>query len=162
MRKYLLFSIGCAAALGLTACEKPAEDAATAEPAEKTTMEQLKEEGVKLEAAVAEKAEEAMLAVEEKGAEMTQAAAEMAESASEKAGEVTSEMIAQAEEWIAQAEEYIAQGKDDLAASIVAELEAIKPSLPESLQRQVDKLEAMLGGGTAAPEAAAGQAAPSE
>jgi hypothetical protein len=161
MNKNTLVFVGFVAAIGLSACEKPAgpEDEAAPAVEEKTAVEQLREKGEALTTEAKESAESAMAAAEEKRAEMAQAASEMAKAAEAKAGEVTSEMLAQAEEWIKEAKDYLAQGKDAMAATVLEQLEKMKSSLPESMQDEIDALRARLSG---SEEAASASGAASE
>jgi acyl-CoA reductase-like NAD-dependent aldehyde dehydrogenase len=154
----LLLAFVVTAAVGLTACEK-GEEAEPEQKApetgavseEKTMVEQaaeVLEEG-------AEKASEMAGAAMEKGAEMAGSAKdqgeEMTTAAKETGAEMAGATVAKAEELIQKAKDYIENNEIDLAGEVMEQLRTLKDSLPEKLQEQIDKLEAMLPSKTDAP-----------
>lgn len=156
MKHPIPFILALAAILALGACgktEEPAEEAAA--PATGAAEETKSE------------AEMAIAEAKEKGKEAAGAAAtavtEMAESAREKGGEIAesaqvagTEMAdtasAQAEALIAKVKDYIANNEIDLAAEAMEKLQAVKASLPESAQAQIERLEQMLAGSKSGAE----------
>jgi hypothetical protein len=115
------------ATVGLSACGKSEEPEApeTGAVEEERTMA---EEAAEVAKEGAEKASEITDAAMEKGAEMAEAHA----------------AVAKGEELIQQAKDYIDNQEIDLAEEVMAQLRKLRDSLPESLQEQIDKLEAML------------------
>jgi acyl-CoA reductase-like NAD-dependent aldehyde dehydrogenase len=125
MNSRLLLALVLTATVGLSACGKSEEPEApeTGAVEEETTMA---EEAAEVAKEGAEKASEMTDAAMEKGAEMADAA------------------VAKGEELIQQAKDYIDNQEIDLAEEVMAQLRKLRDSLPESLQEQIDKLEAML------------------
>lgn len=78
-----------------------------------------------------------------------EAAAAMAEAARIKGAELAEGASAEAGRLLERAEEYLSEGKTSLAAATLEQLQAIRGSLPESLQSQVDRLESALAAQTA-------------
>ena len=150
MYRHTVLAVGFIAALGLSSCDKSEEQVTAPETApaagERTAVEGLLEKGQQLKAVAAEAAKEAMAAAEEKSALMAEAASEMAETAAGSAAEVADEVAARAEKWIAEARAYASEGREDLAANILARLEGVKASLPESMRAKIDELRSTLGG----------------
>jgi hypothetical protein len=128
MKSRLLLVLVVTAAVGLSACgkgEEP-EDSKASEAG-----------AVGEEKTMAEKAAE----VAEEGAEQ---ASEMTTAAMEKGAEMADAAVAKAEELIRQAKDYIDNKQFNLAEEVMAQLRKLRDSLPETLQEQIDKLEAML------------------
>jgi bifunctional pyridoxal-dependent enzyme with beta-cystathionase and maltose regulon repressor activities len=61
----------------------------------------------------------------------------------EKTEEMADAAIMQAEDWIDQVMSYLEEGKTELAAGVMEKLRAVKASLPENIQAEIDKLEEM-------------------
>lgn len=148
MKHPIPLTLALAITLGLGACgktEEPAEE--TAAPATGAAEETMSE------------AEKAIADAKVQGKEATEAAAkavtEVAESAREKGGEMAESAKAagaemadtatgQAEALIAKVKEYMENNEIDLAAATMEKLRAVKASLPESAQAQIEQLEQML------------------
>lgn len=148
MKYSIPFTLILAAILGLSACgksEEPAEEAAA--PATGSAAEEKSD------------VEKALADAKEKGREAADAAAvaaaKVAESAREKGGEIAASAKesgaqmaaaanAQAEALMAKVKEYIENDDTDLAAETMDKLRAIKDSLSESVQEQIEVLEQML------------------
>ena len=148
MKYSIPFTLILAAILGLSACgksEEPAEEAAA--PATGSAAEEKSD------------VEKALADAKEKGREAAEAAAvaaaKVAESAREKGGEIAASAKesgaqmaaaanAQAEALMAKVKEYIENDDTDLAAETMDKLRAIKDSLSESVQEQIEVLEQML------------------
>jgi len=125
---------------------------AAAETAVARGKEYAEEAKPRLDAAretVAEKAHEAAGLAREKGAAAAQSASDMADAAVEKAKEL-----------IAQAQDYINQNKPELARQAVNKLNVLKDVMPQAIQVQIDKLNALIGGESASAPAAAPVVAP--
>jgi len=132
----LLLAIVVTAAVGLSACGKSEEPAQEPKAPETGAVEEGK--------TMVEKAAEAAKEGAEKASEMTSAAME-------KGAEMADAAIAKAEELIQQAKDYIDNKEFDLAEGVMEQLRKVRDSLPQSLQEQIDKLEAMLSSSTSAP-----------
>mgnify|MGYP003573532692 FL=1 len=148
MKYSIPFTLILAAILGLSACgksEEPAEEAAA--PATGSAAEEKSD------------VEKALADAKEKGREAADAAAvaaaKVAESAREKGGEIAASAKesgaqmaaaanAQAEALMAKVKEYIENDDTDLAAETMDKLRAIKDSLSETVQEQIEVLEQML------------------
>jgi len=148
MKYSIPFTLILAVALGLSSCgksEEPAEEAAA--PATGSAEEEKSD------------VEKALAEAKEKGREAAEAAAvaaaQVAESAREKGGEIAASATesgaqmavaanAQAEALIAKVKEYIENNDTDLAAETMDKLRAIKTSLSESAQAQIEQIEQML------------------
>lgn len=171
MQDRALFGFLVAAAVGLSACG-PTEDAGQAQtgqaapPAPPSMLEQAKEKAkVATETAVAQ-GKEATRAAVEMGRQMAEQAkpaietarqtiAEGSAAAAQAVGEVADAAVEKARELIRQAEDHIAQSKPELAQQAVNKLNVLKDVMPESIQAQIDKLNAMLLGAGAADPAKA-------
>jgi hypothetical protein len=135
MHSRLLLALVMSAAVGLSACGKSEEPEAPKAP-ETGAVEEGK--------AMVEKAAEAAKEGAEKGSEMTSAAME-------KGAEMADAAIAKAEELIQQAKDYIDNKEFDLAEGVMEQLRKLRDSLPQSLQEQIDRLEAMLSSSRETP-----------
>lgn len=137
MKHSIPFTVILAAALGLSACGKDEEPAKEAAAPATGAAEEAKPDVEKALAEAKDKGREAAEAAVE-------AAAQVAESAREKGGEIADAANTQAEALIAKVQEYIQSNETDLAAETMEKLRAIKDSLSESTQAQVERLEQML------------------
>lgn len=137
-----------AATVGLSACgksEEPAKEEAapaigTAEEERSDVQKALAEAkatGKEAAAAAAEAASQVVDSAREKGGEI-------AESAKESGAQMVAAANAQAETLIAKVKEYIENNDTDLAAETMEKLRAVKSSLSESVQAQIDELEQFL------------------
>lgn len=135
MKSRLLLALVVTAAIGLSACGKSEEPAEPKAP-ETGAVEEGK--------TVREKAAE----VAKEGAER---ASEITGAAMEKGAEIADAAVAKAQELIQQAKDYIDNKEFNLAEKVMEQLRKLRDSLPEYLQEQIDKLEAMLSSSTSAP-----------
>lgn len=147
MKYSIPFTVLLAAALGLSACgksEEPAEEAAA--PATGST-EEAKSDVENALAEAKEKGREAAEAAAEAAAQVAESArekgGEIAETAKEAGAEMAAAANAQAEALVAKVKEYIANNDTDLAAETMEKLRAVKASLSESVQAQIEQLEQM-------------------
>ena len=136
MHSRLMFALVVTAALGLSACGKSDEPAQEPEAPDTSAVEEGK--------TMVEKAAE----VSKEGAEK---ASEMTSAAMEEGAEMADAAVAKAEELIQQARDYIENKEFDLAEGLMEQLRKLRDSLPQSLQEQIDKLEAMLSSSREAP-----------
>ncbi len=144
--------IAIAAALGLTACGPSEEPKQTAEPsvappAEQTLSEKAMEVAKEATQAASEKVEAAATATSEAAGAAKESVSEAAGAAMEKGQEIAQATIDKAKELIQQVKDYIAENKLDLAEGVMEQLRKLRDSLPQALQDEIAKLEAMLSGG---------------
>lgn len=153
MNKQILLALAVSATLGLTACgpsEEPKQG--TAEPGGAPPTEQSRAEKA------VEAAKGATQAAGEKLEAAADAASEAAAAAKEKGQELAQATIDKAKELIQQVKDFIAENKLDSAEGIMEQLRKLKDSLPQGLQDEIAKLEAMLGGAQPEPTPAAAPA----
>ena len=136
MTSRLLLAIVVTATVGLTACGKSEEPA----PEQKAPETGAVEEGKTMIEQAAEVAKEGA----EKASEMTSAAME-------EGTDMAGAAVEKAEKLIQQAKDYIDNNQIDLAEGVMEQLRTFKDSLPDTLQEQIGKLEAMLSSTTSAP-----------
>jgi outer membrane protein OmpA-like peptidoglycan-associated protein len=158
MNYSILFTVIAAAALGLSACGKSEEPAEEAAAPVTGAAEEAKSDAEKALAEAKEKGREAAEAASEAAAQVAKSArergGEIAETAKEAGTEMADAANARAEAFIAQVKEYLANNDTDLAAETMEKLRAIKASLSETAQAQIEQLEQMLAatkGGAAPP-----------
>ncbi len=113
--------------------------------------ERLKEAAAEMAAAAQEQGRELATAAQEQGRALAAAAAAKTEALSAALSEKT-------QAWLSQAEIYIREGKTELAQSLVEQLQQVRGSLPESMQSQVDQLQALLAEPSPGPEETGGAA----
>ena len=141
MKKQRILVLAIGAALGLAACgqgEEPKHTGAEpggAPPAEQTLSEK-----------AAELAKEATQATSEKVEAAATAASEAAGAAMETGEALAQATVDKAKELIQQVKDYIADSDFDLAETTMEQLRKLKDSLPQALQDEIAKLEAMLKG----------------
>lgn len=138
MKKQSFLVLAIAVTLGLAACGQGDDAKKAAEAAKEATQ------------AAGEKVSEATDAAKEKVSEAADAAqekvSEAADAAVEKSQEIAQATIDKAKELIQQVKDYIAENKIDLAETVMEQLRALRDSLPQGLQDEIAKLEAMLSG----------------
>lgn len=157
MSKQILLALAVSASLGLAACgpsEEPKQG--TAEPAappqtEKSLVERAAEVAKEATEVATERVEKAAEAASEAAGAAMETSQAVAESAAEKGRELAEATIEKAKELIQQVKDYIAENRLDEAQGLMEQLRKLGDALPEALQAEVAKLEAMLGGGE--PEA---------
>lgn len=143
MSRQILLTLAIAATLGLNACgpsEEPEQTTAEpgdAAPAQPSLIER-----------AAEAAREATQVAREKLEAVATAGSEAAGTAREKGGEITQAAVDKASDLIQQVKDYIAEQDLDLAGSAMEQLRTLRDSLPQGLQDEIDKLDAMLTGMT--------------
>jgi ABC-type transporter Mla subunit MlaD len=138
MYKQILLVLAVAATLGLAACGQGDDAKKAAEAAKEATQ------------AAGEKVSEATEAAKEKVSDAAEAAKEKVSDAAgaavEKGQEMAQATIDKANELIQQAKDYIAENRIDLAETVMEQLRALRDSLPQGLQDEIAKLDAMLSG----------------
>jgi len=138
MYKQILLVLAVAATLGLAACGQGDDAKKAAEAAKEATQ------------AAGEKVSEATEAAKEKVSDAAEAAKEKVSDAAgaavEKGQEMAQATIDKAKELIQQAKDYIAENRIDLAETVMEQLRALRDSLPQGLQDEIAKLDAMLSG----------------
>lgn len=143
MSRQILLTLAIAATLGLNACgpsEEPEQTTAEpgdAAPAQPSLIER-----------ATEAAREATQVAREKLEAVATAGSEAAGAAREKGGEITQAAVDKANDLIQQVKDYIAEQDLDLAGSAMEQLRKLRDSLPQGLQDEIDKLDAMLTGMT--------------
>ena len=149
MKKQSLLVLAIAATLGLVACGQ-GDDAKKAAEAAKEATQAAGEKVSEATDDAKEKVSEAADAAKEKVSEAADVAqekvSEAADAAVEKGQEVAQATIDKANELIQQVKDYIAENRIDLAETVMEQLRALRDSLPQGLQDEIAKLEAMLSG----------------
>ncbi len=124
--------------------------------------EKLKEAAAEMAAAAQEQGRELAAAAQEQGRELAAAAQEqgraLAAAAAAKTEALSAALSEKTQAWLSQAEIYIREGKTELAQSLVEQLQQVRGSLPESMQSQVDQLQALLAEPSPGPEETGGAA----
>jgi len=140
MIKHSVLALAIAGTLGLTACgqgEEPKQT--TAEPGTPPAEQTLSERA-------AEAAKEAAHTAGEKVEAAATATSEAMGAAIDKGGELAQATIDKAKELIQQVKDYIAESDFDLAESTMEQLRKLRDSLPQALQDEIARLDAMLKG----------------
>jgi hypothetical protein len=157
MSKTILSVLAVAAALGLAGCgpsEEPKQQTAApggAPQTEQTLSDKAMEVAKEARQAAGEKVEAAATATSEAASAAKETASEAAGAAMEKGKEIAQATIDKANELIQQVKDYIAENKLDSAEGVMEQLRKLRDSLPQALQDEIAKLEAMLSGGQSAP-----------
>ncbi|MGE5154081.1 MAG: hypothetical protein ACM3ST_08705 [Bdellovibrio bacteriovorus] len=151
MHKQILLSLAIVATLGLAACGPGEEPKTTAQPgavspAEPSLSERAAEAAREATQVASEKVEAAATAASDAAGAAKESVSEAAGAAMEKGQELVQASIDKADALIQQVKDYIAEDRLDLAQGIMEQLRALRDSLPQGLQDEIARLEAMLGG----------------